>query len=163
MIDYPAVWAAKAGALEARFANAADDPDFAAFVASGGVALERFAAFEAIADPARRAAWRDWRAGLQARSGTGRTCGPSLAQTRPGLPVHQYLQWLCERQLAAAAARASGLELGFCRDLAVGAAPDGAEAWHAAAGRRRLDRAVRPIRSARWARFGACHRSIRTI
>jgi glycogen operon protein len=42
---------------------------------------------------------------------------------------HQYLQWLCERQLAAAAARAHKLSLGFCRDLAVGAAPDGAEAW----------------------------------
>jgi glycogen operon protein len=42
---------------------------------------------------------------------------------------HQYLQWLCERQLAGAARRASGLRLGLCRDLAVGAAPDGAEVW----------------------------------
>ena len=42
-----------------------------------------------------------------------------------------YLQWLADRQFAAAArhARASGLALGFLRDLAVGAAPDGAEAW----------------------------------
>jgi glycogen operon protein len=42
---------------------------------------------------------------------------------------HQYLQWLCETQLAEAAGRAGGMELGLCRDLAVGAAPDGAEAW----------------------------------
>jgi glycogen operon protein len=42
-----------------------------------------------------------------------------------------YLQWLADRQLgeAAATARASGLAFGFCRDLAVGAAPDGGEAW----------------------------------
>src|SRR5439155_10123069 len=40
------------------------------------------------------------------------------------------------RQLAAAAvaARDGGLELGFYRDLAVGAAPDGAEAWANVAG-----------------------------
>jgi len=41
------------------------------------------------------------------------------------------LQFLAEQQFAAAAAKAnsSGLELGFFRDLAVGAAPDGAESW----------------------------------
>jgi glycogen operon protein len=42
-----------------------------------------------------------------------------------------FSQWLAERQLAAAAerAKAGGLEIGFYRDLAVGAAPDGAENW----------------------------------
>ena len=41
------------------------------------------------------------------------------------------MQWLCERQLASAEAegRKSGLWLGFYRDQAVGAAPDGAECW----------------------------------
>jgi glycogen operon protein len=40
-----------------------------------------------------------------------------------------FEQWLCDRQLASAAARgkAAGLSLGLIRDLAVGAAPDGAE------------------------------------
>jgi glycogen operon protein len=44
---------------------------------------------------------------------------------------HIFLQWLCERQLAAAsgAARDAGMEIGLYRDLAVGGAPDGAEAW----------------------------------
>ena len=42
-----------------------------------------------------------------------------------------YLQWLADRQFDAAArhGRASGLTLGFLRDLAIGAAPDGAEVW----------------------------------
>ncbi len=40
-----------------------------------------------------------------------------------------FEQWLCDRQLARAAARgqAAGLSIGFYRDLAVGAAPDGGE------------------------------------
>ncbi len=43
----------------------------------------------------------------------------------------QFLQWLADAQFAQAAqeARAAGLSLGFCRDLAIGAAPDGAESW----------------------------------
>jgi len=47
------------------------------------------------------------------------------------LRFHLFLQWLCERQLGAAAqkGRESGLWVGFYRDLAVGAAPDGAESW----------------------------------
>ena len=39
-----------------------------------------------------------------------------------GSPIAQFAQ-------AAQDARAAGLSLGFCRDLAVGAAPDGAESW----------------------------------
>ncbi len=42
-----------------------------------------------------------------------------------------FLQWLADRQFAVAAdrARECELKLGFFRDLAVGCAPDGAEAW----------------------------------
>ncbi len=49
-----------------------------------------------------------------------------------------FCQWLADRQLARAAERARrrGLGIGFYRDLAVGSAPDGAEAW---AQRRRAD------------------------
>ena len=42
-----------------------------------------------------------------------------------------FLQWLADRQLAAAAAAADGMTIGLYRDLAVGAAPDGTEAWAA--------------------------------
>jgi glycogen operon protein len=42
-----------------------------------------------------------------------------------------FLQFLCERQLAdvAATGRHASLNLGLYRDLAIGCAPDGAEAW----------------------------------
>jgi glycogen operon protein len=39
------------------------------------------------------------------------------------------LQWLAERQLARAGTAMAGMEIGLYRDLAVGCAPDGAEAW----------------------------------
>src|SRR5205823_5073704 len=61
--------------------------------------------------------------------------GPSVAafaQARRGrVRFHLFLQWLAEGQMEAAAesGRRAGLELGLYRDLAVGAAPDGAEAW----------------------------------
>jgi len=50
---------------------------------------------------------------------------------RERVEFFQYLQWEADRQLAAAAAagRAAGLPLGVYRDLAVGADPNGAEAW----------------------------------
>ena len=46
---------------------------------------------------------------------------------------HQYLQWLCDRQLAEAVARGRSAGVGLYRDLAIGAAPDGAEATSLAA------------------------------
>ncbi|WP_407049084.1 glycogen debranching protein GlgX [Methyloraptor flagellatus] len=130
-IDYPAVWALKQAALRAAFdgfeALRATRPDaaplraFADFVTAGGPPLARFARFEALA--ARHAGpWPTWPA-------------ETVRADDPG-PVEDarfalYLQWVADRQLAAAAeaSRAAGLSLGFYRDLAVGAAPDGAETW----------------------------------
>jgi glycogen debranching enzyme GlgX/4-alpha-glucanotransferase len=131
LIDYPAVWAAKAAALGARFAKAARDPGLDAFIAAGGEALKRFATFQAITETLPGKAWRDWPADLREADGPGVAAFAAANPDR--VRFHQYLQWLCEGQLAGAAERASGLELGICRDLAVGAAPDGAEAWAQAA------------------------------
>ena len=127
LIDYPAVWALKAEALQARFAAFTGDPAFEAFVASGGETLRRFATFQAIAETRPGEAWRLWPAELHDPDGAAVNAFAAAHQDR--LRFHHYLQWLCEQQLARAAGRASGLALGVCRDLAVGAAPDGAECW----------------------------------
>ncbi|WP_374544864.1 glycogen debranching protein GlgX [Rhodoblastus sp.] len=113
-VDYPGVWALKSEALAAHFdafEQASADPafaparDFESFVAEGGDRLQHFAAFEA-------------------KSRAGAACDPARS-----VRVICFEQWLCDRQLAQAAVRgkAAGLALGFYRDLAVGAAPDGAE------------------------------------
>ena len=53
------------------------------------------------------------------------------AAHRERIEFFQFLQWEADRQLAAAAAagRAGGLSIGLYRDFAVGADPNGADAW----------------------------------
>ena len=126
-IDYPAVWAAKAAALQRQYAAFPGDPDFEAFVAAGGEALERFAIFQAISDLHPDGPWNAWPEPLRRPDGEG--VGAFAAEGAERVRFHLYLQWLCERQLAVAAGRGSGLGIGICRDLAIGSAPDGAEAW----------------------------------
>ncbi len=138
-VDYPAVWALKRGILEQRFtafdAACRSHPnerlarDFDAFVAARGAALHRFATFEAIAESLPAQPWQHWPEPLRHAD------GPEVAEFARAhaarIRFHLYLQFLAERQLAGAAlrGRSAGLALGVLRDLAVGAAPDGAEAW----------------------------------
>ena len=128
LVDYPGVWAWKREALRRAFGAFAALPDShparracAAFQHAGGTALARFAAFEALSE-IHAGPWQLWPAPLR---------DPVAAQAAadPGAcAFHAWLQFLCDRQLERASA-VSGLPLGFYRDLAVGAAPDGAEIW----------------------------------
>ena len=135
-VDYVGVWALKRAVLDACHARferrAPSDPlvaDFDRFVAEGGIALRQFAIFEAISATHPREPWQRWPEDLRSAdaSGAARFAGLHAREVRFAL----YLQWLADRQLAEAAgrARASGLAIGFFRDLALGAAPDGAESW----------------------------------
>lgn len=141
-VDYAAVWAAKSGVLRAAFsafealAKNRRHPlavEFEAFVARGGEALARFATFEAIA----AVTGATTASGFPVDLARAEAPGVAAFAARHARVVRhsQFLQWLAERQLseAAAKARAAGMPLGFYRDLAVGCAPDGAEAWGAGA------------------------------
>ncbi len=127
MIDYPAVWARKSRSLEARFAERPVDPGLADFTRVGGERLRRFATFQAIAETRPGVGWREWPRALQRPDSEATSTFAAAHADR--VEFHQYLQWLCDLQLADAARRGSGLSLGICRDLALGAAPDGAELW----------------------------------
>lgn len=130
-VDYAGVWAAKEPALRAAFAafERSPDADFDRFIAEGGEALRRFALFQAIAATYPRVPWRDWPEGhAMADSPAVEAFGRAHAgEVRFAL----WLQWMADRQLGDAARQAvqAGLTLGLYRDLAVGTAPDGAEAW----------------------------------
>jgi glycogen operon protein len=122
--------------LEACFENFVRRPagdalavDYRRFVAQGGERLRWFAAFEAISASRPAVPWQRWPEELRRPDDPG--VGRYAARNAREVDFAMYLQWLADRQLAAAAqsARASGLGIGFYRDLAVGAAPDGAEAW----------------------------------
>lgn len=112
MVDYVEVLALKLEALETLYENfilqgkpvpTARQLEFRTFVQNGGLLLERYAEFEA-------------------RS-LHKCVKPSHIE------FQMYLQWLASMQLAtaAAAAKEAGMSIGLYRDLAVGAAHDGAE------------------------------------
>ena len=138
-VDYPAVWRLKRAALEARhaaFARArASRPgdgivaDYTKFLRQGGDALWRFACFEAIAAERRGEDWRRWPAPL--RDGDAGALQAKTSERAEDVDFACFAQWLADRQLAKASerARAGGLAIGLYRDLAVGAAPEGGEAW----------------------------------
>jgi glycogen operon protein len=135
-VDYAAVWQVKRSLLQACFARFRErdgtDPlvsQFDRFVAAGGPPLRQFAVFEAIAAAHPGEPWHRWPAELRRPDAAGIAAFARLHADRVRFSL--YLQWLADRQLAAAAhhAHASGLAIGFLRDLAIGAAPDGAESW----------------------------------
>ncbi len=139
LVDYPEVWRIKRLALEAlhgAFARAvAERPgatieaDYRAFIAKGGGSLRRFAAFQAIAAGELGETWRTWPEAL--REGRPKAVEAAIDKDAKAFDFALFCQWLADRQLARAAERAQrhGLGIGFYRDLAVGSAPDGAEAW----------------------------------
>ena len=143
LVDYPNVWTVKKAVLEAAFAafddrrqrlpSDTDVQDFAAFVAKGGQGLQRFAAFEALTEAYPGTPWMAWDEALR-HPDTLEVAGFAAAHD-VRMRFHQYLQWIAERQFGGAAERgaSAGLSLGFYRDIAVGTAPDGAEAWAEAA------------------------------
>lgn len=101
---------------------------FTDYVARGGPALAAQAVFDALSE-AFGPNWREWPDDCR------RPDGPGVATFRDGhagaVDFFLYVQWEADRQLAAAAeaGRRAGLAAGLYLDVALGAAPDGAEAW----------------------------------
>ena len=135
LVRYSEVWAFKRAVLEREFSafmeqaapEAADH--FRRYVENAGIALRRFATFQAIAETNAENSWRQWPDELRTPHGEAVEAFARAHDER--IRFHQYLQFLADRQFAGAAKKAAdaGLELGIFRDLAVGAAPDGAESW----------------------------------
>jgi glycogen operon protein len=118
-------------AFRARRLAVPNDPlviEYERFVVAGGENLRSFAIFTAI-DRAIGATLSQFGAAL------GSPHAPGIESFAAGheeeISRAQFLQFFADRQFAAAAraARDAGLSLGFYRDLAVGCAPDGAEAF----------------------------------
>ena len=102
--------------------------EFESFVTAGGDALLRYATFQTIASAHPHIAWPDWPEAL--RQPESRAVTLFAQRHARSLRFALYLQWLADRQFGDAAACArKRTRVRFCRDLAVGAAPDGAESW----------------------------------
>lgn len=139
-VDYPLVSAMKLVVLEHMYDFFAEchppdsvaDPrraDFDDFLREGGETLRRFTLFRALHEHFEGSPWNQWPEAYR-RPDSEDSAG--FARTRHRrLEFHAYLQWLAERQLAEAAETCAsvGMEVGLYMDLAVGADPDGADAW----------------------------------
>ena len=146
LVDYGAVGACKRAVLEPLYRRFREHDlaengtartelgwSFRQFQQRGGKSLADFAVFEALHEhhckERRGFSWRSWPAPL--RDPRSREVSAFAAANCERVEFFQYLQWEADRQLAAAAGagRAAGLSIGLYRDLAVGADPNGAEAW----------------------------------
>ncbi len=141
-VDYPAIVKLKQNVLEILFESfhrnhgtkgKEDDRkrDFMRFQEQGGEPLHRFSIFEALSEHFDGKPWQDWPKSY--REPESKAVAKFANENRKRLLFFQYVQWQADRQLARAQARAreSGVSIGLYRDLAIGAAPDGAEAWSA--------------------------------
>lgn len=135
-VDYHAVSGLKHAYLRAKFEafRTAQDSapalwgDFLRFTEASGEALALFTAFRLI-EQQQSGPWWTWPDGLaDSASAPARQLIEQSAR-EPGYEA--FCQWLADRQFGRAAdtARSNGLRLGLYRDLAVGCAPDGGEAW----------------------------------
>jgi len=124
-VDHAAVWEAKRAVLRAAFDAMPDAMRAAlsAFRQRGGLALERFCTFSAIADQQGHTDTGRWPAGL--RQGDDHGIAAFSRAHAEDIAFAAFQQMVCDEQLTEAARAGAGLY----RDLAVGAAPDGAEPW----------------------------------
>ena len=105
--------------------------DFMRFRESGGEPLRRFALFEALSEHFKGESWQDWPKSY--RHPESKAVEKFARENRERLEFFEYIQWQADCQLAEVQgqAQAKGVSIGLYRDLAIGAAPDGAEAWSA--------------------------------
>jgi 4-alpha-glucanotransferase len=121
IIDRDRVMPLKLRALESLWTRFQGDAGFDAYVAREGQLLERYACFCVLAER-HTGSWTSWPARF--RRADSRAVRDLIASDRSRIDFHRWLQWSLDTQLAVA-----GRELPLVHDLAVGFAPDGADAW----------------------------------
>jgi 4-alpha-glucanotransferase len=137
LVDYSGVAALKLPALRAQFAcvraDAAAWAAVAAFRRERGAVFAQSCVFLALREhfsAALGAQSADWHAWPDAyRDAQSAYVAQFAADHAELVDFHVWLQFMADRQLAAAAAAARPMRVGFYRDLAVGADRAGAETW----------------------------------
>ncbi|HWZ89294.1 MAG TPA: 4-alpha-glucanotransferase, partial [Polyangiaceae bacterium] len=145
LIDYPKVSALKRFLFEAlyktfrtRHLRADGTPKtkrgeaFAGFRREGGLAIERLAAYEALAEFHRARdpqsyGWLTWP--QEHRDPASPAVATFVESRRERVTFFVYLAWVADEQLAACAGVCAPMAIGLYRDLAVGADSNSAEAW----------------------------------
>jgi 4-alpha-glucanotransferase len=139
LVDYERVGPLKRRALERLFRifeSAEEDADaasFELFCVERGRQLYLHALFEALSaamvEDGRGPTWHGW---PEEYRDPGTAAVRAFAEANAdAITFHSWLQWVAERQLGAAQARAraAGMRIGLYLDLAVGVSPDGSGTW----------------------------------
>ncbi|WP_424934531.1 4-alpha-glucanotransferase [Amaricoccus macauensis] len=134
LVDYPTVAQIKKDALWRIWTRHGEShTEFHNFCNRSGEALRRHAVFEAISEQmtatGHGAGWLGWPEPWQdPESDTVRAFTEDMHHK---ITFHTWLQFLADRQLAAAreAAFKAGMRIGLYLDFAVGEAPDGSSTW----------------------------------
>ncbi len=121
LIDRDRIMPLKLRALETLWSSFGGDAGFDAYVAREGHLLERYACFCVLAER-HAGSWTSWPARF--RRADSRAVRDLVRSDRSRIDFHRWLQWSLDTQLARA-----GRALPLVHDLAVGFAPDGADAW----------------------------------
>ena len=120
-IDRDNIYRLKMAALGSLWRDFRGDPDFDHFRREQGDSLRRFAIFNALSELYQKP-WRQWPV---AHRDPASPALEQFAEERASrIGFHEWLQWLLDRQLAAAS---HGLAL--MQDLPIGFDPDGVDAW----------------------------------
>ncbi|HEY4114877.1 MAG TPA: 4-alpha-glucanotransferase [Rhizomicrobium sp.] len=135
LIDWSSAHRTKFAQLRAAFdtfrRDANNGDDFRAFCARGGDALRAHAIYEALDDQFRKQGLispHKWPA--EFHDAKSAAASDFAKRHQPEIEYRFFLQWLAERSLAAAQARAKeNMAIGLIADLAVGVDPSGSEAW----------------------------------
>jgi len=121
LIDRDEVYRLKMEALEELFAAFDGSREFDRYRAAQGRELEDYAVFCALSE-IHGVPWHEWPVRL--RHPRSRAVCQFQVEHEPRVRFHQWLQWVLDIQLAAAAG-----EIGLVHDLPVGVQADGADAW----------------------------------
>ncbi|MEI2716223.1 MAG: 4-alpha-glucanotransferase [Candidatus Nanopelagicales bacterium] len=131
-IDRSHIWPVKRAALEELWAAAdRDDPEFLMFVSDGGVGLQDFALWCALAEQ-HGPRWGEWPEDLRDVRAPAVTA--RFAELEERVQFYSWMQYQLDRQLAQtqSAAEAAGMGIGIIHDIAVGVHPDGCDTWRLA-------------------------------
>jgi len=131
LVDYTGVADAKLHALRGLYATFQGSGDFERFRLEGGEGLRSLASYETLMDALRRNddgiyGWMQWP--RQFQNPQSRAVEQFAREHANGVDFHVFLQWLADRQLAAAV-ETTNLEIGLYRDMAVGVDANSAEVW----------------------------------
>ena len=140
LVDYDTVHPLKVRALEALFRRFTSKPSkeehdaFLRYRRELGENLSNHALFEALSEMivthSGSVAWTTWPEDYRDRKSLAVRDFARGARRR--IEFHAWLQWIADRQLADAQARAAaaGMRIGLYLDIAVGISPDGSRAWY---------------------------------